>query len=398
MKAKMLSPSDYTMSRKTLGRLLFGFGSDYNQVYSMEMLNRDFDIHLDKELEAFQYQVFSQFKKLSDYPNDEILSLDWLCALLEAFVACHHDFEDFTSKHKADFAKPPLDKLLKEFFDRISIKGLDICNAVCDGIDKIRCSNKYLEIVLDALNFRDKRRPMSKGQFRRAKKALTGLSNVMTDNSKEYSGWFLSRSRRLKSFGRHSSKVKDLKRSVSWSVSNSWSASKQLQSMSHNMILPGPYEITTNRGLANVVFTMSFVTMFVMWALVAAIPCQGRGILTNLSVPNNFLWASPLSIIQVRIINESKKHDCKNSFGLLKENYQMEKSVRVITNLDESGHQFPLTEEEKEKVKLAVGELQMVNNAYEKWLFPFECQVRQVFHKIMSCRLEGLQNLCRTCS
>ncbi|KAI3770285.1 hypothetical protein L6452_01412 [Arctium lappa] len=64
-------------------------------------------------------------------------------------------------------------------------------------------------------------------------------------------------------------------------------------------------------------------------------------------------------------MDESKKLDRKNSVGLLKEIYQMEKSVRSITDLIDSAHQFPLTEEEMEKVKAGVGELSVVSNAYE---------------------------------
>lgn len=385
----MPSPNGYTMSRKTLGRLFFGFGSNSNQVYSMDMFG-DFDIHLDKELESFQYQVFSQFKKLSDSSDDEFLSLNWLSELLEAFLACHQDFKDFLSKHASDFSKPALDKLLMEFFDK-SIKALDIYNAVCDGIERIRCSNKYLEIVSDALNSKH-RKLMTKGQFRRARKALTDLVNVMLDNNKDPQ-WFFSR--RLKSFG-HLSKRKDLKRSISRSVSNSCSANKQLQSLANSLIFPRASEITATRGLANVVFTMGFVQMFVLWALVVAIPCQDKGLMTNFSIPNRFLWGSPLSVIHVRIINESKKRDHKNNLGLLKEIYQMEKSVRIVTNLVDSAHQFPLTEEHKDKVRQGVNEIRMVTNAYGNWLYPLESQMRQVFHKIMLCRLEGLEVLCKT--
>lgn len=378
--------SGYTMSRKTLNRLLFRSGSDYNQVYSTEMLNID----LEKELESFQYQVFSQFKTLSDSTDGEFLSLNWLSNLLEAFVACHQEFREFLLIHKAEFSKPPLNKLLKDFFDK-SVKALDICNAVCDGIDKIRCSHKYLQIVSDALNSKHKKL-MSRGQIRRARKALTNLANVMLENNKD-SGRFFSR--KLKSFGhtKIQKESKDLKRSISWSVSTSWSASKQLQSMANSLILPRTYEITATQGLANVVYTMGFVQMFVLWALVAAIPCQDRGLHTNFSIPYHFLWATPLSVIHIRIINESKKRDRKNSFGLLKEIHQMEKSVRSVTNLVDSFHEFPLTEEEKKKVKLGIREVSRANKAFQNWLYPLECQVRQMFHRIVSCRLEGLENL-----
>jgi len=73
----------------------------------------------------------------------------------------------------------------------------------------------------------------------------------------------------------------------------------------------------------------------------------------------------------------------------------MEKSVCFITSLIDSTHQFPLTEEEMEKVKLGVGELSVICNAYENGLHPLEYQLRQVFRKIMLFRSEGLEILCR---
>ncbi|XP_071695523.1 protein ROH1D-like [Rutidosis leptorrhynchoides] len=390
----MPSPNGYPMSRRTFSRLLFGFGSNSisNQVYSMEVFTH-FDIHLDKDIESFQYKVFSQFKKLSDSSDDELLSFNWLSKLLDAFLACHQDFEDFLLKHTLAFSKPPLDYLVNEFFEK-SIKALDICNAVCDGIEKIRRSHKYLQIVSDALNSKHKKL-ITKGQFRRARKALTDLNNVTLENNNAAQWFFLGR---FKSFG-HSSKRKDLNRSISRSISsNSWSTSKQLQSMVNGLILPRASEVTATRGLVNVIFTMSFVQMFVMWALAASIDCQDRGSITNFTIPNNYLWGSPLSVIYTRIINESKKCDRKNNVGLLKEIYQMEKTVHFVTYLVDSSHQFPLTEEHKEKVRHGANEVSIVSDAHGNWLYPFECQVRQVFHKIISCRLEGLENLCRTSS
>lgn len=221
----------------------------------------------------------------------------------------------------------------------------------------------------------------------------------MLDDGKDSGRFFW---RRLKSFG-HSNNGKSLKRhnqeqmrSLSWSASSSWSASKQLQSMANSLnIPPCENEVFTTNRLANVVFTMGFVYVFVLWALVAAIPCQDRGLHTNFSIPNHFSWATPFSELHVRIMDESKKRDRKNSIGLLKEIYQMEKSVCSITNLIDSTHQFPLTEGEMEKVKRGVGELSMVSNAYENGLHPLEYQLRQVFHKIMFFRSEGLEILCR---
>lgn len=47
-------------------------------------------------------------------------------------------------------------------------------------------------------------------------------------------------------------------------------------------------------GLNVVVFTMNYVLLFVMWALVAAIPCQDRGLQTHFTIARQYFWAIPI--------------------------------------------------------------------------------------------------------
>lgn len=382
-------------SSKSFGafRSALGFGVDHNQVHSEEV-NDGLKSQLDRELDRFQEQVSSQFHALSDSAADEFLSIDWMSKLLDAFVACQEDFKAILLNHGEVFSKPPLDRLLTEFFDR-SIKALDICNAVRDGIEKVRLWRKHLEIVSIAFDSKQ-RNVMSEGQFRRARKALTDLAIVMLDDHKESGSIFSNRNR---SFGRPN-KGKDVNhqrkqghsKSLSWSVSNSWSASKQLQSMANNLVPPRASEISHHNGLANCVFTMGFVLMFVLWTVVAAIPCQDRG-LFNFSVPRQFSWSSPLWLLHTRVLDESKKRERKNSPGLLKEIHQMEKSINLMSDLIDSAQQFPLTEEQQKEVKDGVQELSLVCNSCKNGLDTLDRQLREVFRKIMYCRTEGLGTL-----
>lgn len=388
----MPSTSSSSKSFGAFRRSVLGFGGDHNQVHSEEV-NNESKSPLDLELEGFQDQVFHQFNALSASSADEFLSIDWMSKLLDAFVSCQEDFNVILLKNTENLSKPPLDRLLMEFFDR-SIKALDICNAVRDGIEKVRLWHKHLEIVSSAF---DSKQRMSEGQFRRARKALTDLAIIMLDDHKESGSVFSHRNR---SFGRPN-KGKDLNhrkqghsRSLSWSVSNSWSASKQLQSMSNSLVPPRANEISNHSSLANCVFTMGFVLMFVLWTVVAAIPCQDRG-LFNFSVPRQFPWSTPLFLIHTRVLDESKKREHKNSPGLLREIHQMEKSINLISDLIDSAQQFPLAEEQQKEVKDGVQELSMVCNSCKNGLDTLDRQLREVFRKIMSCRTEGLGSLSR---
>lgn len=353
---------------------------------------------LESELESFQQKVAERFQDLSGASNDELLSIPWIGKLLDLFLSSLEEFRVLLLKNKGEVTKPPLDRLVDDFFER-SVKALDICNATRDGIEKIRQWQKHLEIVLCALD--SHKRALSEGQFRRARKALMDLALTMLDERDSSGSVFSQRNR---SFGRHNLK-KDThhqhsqqstghSRSLSWSVSHSWSASKQLQSIASNLVPPRGNEIVATNGLAVAVFTMSFVLMFILWVLVAAIPCQDRSLNVHFSVPRNFSWGMPLMSLQNRILEDSKKREHKNSSGLLREIYQVERGARHMTDLVDSV-QFPLSEEQKMEVEQRVQEIALVCESFRSGLDPLERQVREVFRRIMACRTEGLDILNR---
>ncbi|KAI4296292.1 hypothetical protein L6164_036260 [Bauhinia variegata] len=366
----------------SFGRSLFG---RREQVHSVEANHESIPLNL--EFKSFQDTVTDKFHGLSEVSDDELLSMEWMGKLLDAFISCHEEFRAILLNHKEDLSKPPMDQWTKEFFERL-VKALDICNASRDGIEKIRSWQKLLEIVVCALG--SQQRALGEGQFRRARKALMDLALAMIDEKESGSAF----SHRNRSFGRHNSS-KDPRsaghnRSRSWSVSRTWSASKQLQAIANNLVPPRGNEITATDGLALPVFTMSFVLLFVLWAIVAAIPCQDRGLNISFSVLRQYSWGIPLISLHERIIEESKKRERRNSNGLMKEIYQLEKCSRHLTDLVDSV-QFPLKEEQKMDVENILKELAVVCKAFQEGLDPLERQVREVFRKIVTCRADGLE-------
>ncbi|KAK8959969.1 hypothetical protein KSP40_PGU012797 [Platanthera guangdongensis] len=365
----------------SIGRSILSIRRD--QVHSMDSHRNS---AADQELEAFQRHVACIFHGISGDAN-EILSLPWIRSLLDSFLICLEAFRVilFNSKAAA-LSRPPLDRLISEFFDR-GVKALDICNAIRDGIDQIRSWRKHLEIVLVSLQGSSHHRPIGEGQLLRAKKAILDLSALMMLDEKE---------QRNRSFG-HNPHNKDNHprpnpshfRSLSWSVSKTWSAAKQIQAMSSNLNAPRGSEISTSNGLAIPVFTMNNVLIFVMWTLVAAIPCQDRGLQTHFSIPRSFCWASPILSLHDCIVEELKKKDRKKSRGLLKEIHQIEKCVDHLTVLIH-GIQFPLPEVKESEMKQEIQELARICNVLKDELDPLEHNVREVFNKIVHSRTECL--------
>jgi hypothetical protein len=99
-------------------------------------------------------------------------------------------------------------------------------------------------------------------------------------------------------------------------------------------------------------------------------------------------------LLHERILEESRKRDRRNAPGLLRELYQMDKCARVMGDLMD-WVQFPLTEEKEGEVRQRVNELANVCEVLKEGLDPLERQVREVFHRIVHSRTEGLDSLGR---
>ncbi|KAF7812830.1 UPF0496 protein 4-like [Senna tora] len=385
------SPSSFTH----FGRSLLSLRRDH-QVHSMEGGG------LENELESFQRQVTEILLDLSSC--DDFLSLSWVSKLLDSFLCCHENFRLILHNQAGHVFRSPTDRMVSDYFER-SVKALDVCNAIRDGIEQIRQWQKLLEIVLCAL---DHERSIGEAQFRRAKKALIDLAIGMLDDNKDSNssnGSSSSLAHRNRSFGRsrdnhhhhhHQQNRNNVShfRSLSWSVSRTWSAARQLQAIGNNLNPPRGNDLAASYGLAQPIYTMNSILLFTMWALVAAIPCQDRGLQVHFSIPRQFSWAAPMLSLHERIIEESKKRERKNACGLMKEIHQIEKCARVMNELADSVH-FPLTEKKEEEVRQRVKELSEVCEVLRDGLDPLERQVREVFHRIVRSRTEGLDSLGR---
>ncbi|VFQ84536.1 unnamed protein product [Cuscuta campestris] len=375
-----------------------------NQVASMESGNNPHDQELE-DLEFFQKHVADRFSELlpaskSGDPTDSpacdpspLLSISWFRKLLDSFILCEVEFKAVVliGRDPSQFSKPPLDRLIPDLLDR-SVKALDICNAVSHGVELVRHWQKLAQIAVTCLE----QKPLGEGQVRRAKKALDTLLTSMVLDDKENNSSHGKISERSWSFGRRSgaaaSSNKDRTagsfRSLSWSVAKSWSAAKQIQAMSSNLAAPRGGETT-----ALPVYIMSTVLLFVMWALVAAIPCQERnGLTAHFPLPRQVTWGQALIGLHEKIAEEWKKKEKKGTSGLLEEVQRMERVAQTLVEFADS-FQFPMEEDKADEVAVQVAELADVCRKMEDGLVPLQQQVREVFHRIVRSRAEVLDVL-----
>ncbi|GAB2224643.1 hypothetical protein Droror1_Dr00005408 [Drosera rotundifolia] len=229
-------------------------------------------------------------------------------------------------------------------------------------------------------------------QIRRARKSLASLLTSVVVDEKEGKS-----TERSWSFGRRdgvSTAAKDRHlsnfRSLSWSVSKNWSAAKQIQAISNNLYPPRGGEST---GLAMTVYIMSVVLSFVMWTLVAAIPCQERtGLVTHIPVPKQPGWAQTMCGLQEKIAEEWKKKEKKGSAGLMEEIVRAEKLSQSLMDLL-ANFQFPMESEREAEIAAQVAELAEICRRMEEGLGPLQQQIREVFHRIVRSRTEVLDML-----
>ncbi|CAN0910447.1 Protein ROH1 [Linum grandiflorum] len=141
---------------------------------------------------------------------------------------------------------------------------------------------------------------------------------------------------------------------------------------------------------------MNVVLVFVMWALVAAIPCQERvGLPVHIQIPRQFPWAQSIIGLQEKIGEEWKKKEKNRSAGLLDEMQRMEKLSQGLIEFCD-GFQFPAGEEEEgklEEVAAQVKELAEVCRRMEEGLVSLQQQIRDVFHRAVRSRTEVLELL-----
>ncbi|CAF2064810.1 unnamed protein product [Brassica napus] len=376
-----------TEYQRSFGRTLLNLRRD--SVHSVAESSTAESTQMEAELESFQRKVTERFVDLNASSSEDLLSLEWVGKLLDSFLSCQEEFRVIiVSNHRELVAKPPMDRMVSEYFDR-SVKALDVCNAIRDGVERIRQWQKLIEIVVCAF---DRTRPLGEGTFRRAKKTLIELAIGMLDDKDASSSSSVTQQHRNRSFGRNKDKTIGHFRSLSWSVSRSWSASKQLQALGNGLAPPRAGDVTATSGLAVPVYTMTSVLLFVMWALVAAIPCQDRGLQVHFNVPRSFQWGGSLMSLHDRIIEESRKRERRNSCGLLKEINQIERSSRLMGELVDSV-QFPLSEEKEVGVRERVEELGKVHEALKNGLDPFERKRRNEMDPKIRTRTRRLMNV-----
>lgn len=357
--------------------------------WSPSRSNKD-NVNNEHGLEAFQRTVGERLGALAEDSADgeRLLSLAWVREVVDTVLSCEADFKTLVVQPKPPLSKAE-ERISDDFLER-SVKALDLCNAIRDGIDHVRLWQKHVEIVLCALDVRH--RSLGEGQLRRARKALADLTLAVDD--KEPSAAVLAQYRH-RSFGRPvgSSNAACHFRSLSWSVSRSWSAGRQLQAMGSNLVPPKGTEVAASNGFSIPAYTMNAIILFGMWALVAAIPCQDRGLQTHFSFPRTFVWAAPLLSIYDKVMEESRKRDRRSSsVGLLREISQISACIRHLSELVDS----PLTENQDQEVRKEVLRLMQVWATVKDGLDPLEKQVRDLFHRIVSTRTEILDSMSRT--
>ncbi|KAI4302947.1 hypothetical protein MLD38_038634 [Melastoma candidum] len=158
--------------------------------------------------------------------------------------------------------------------------------------------------------------------------------------------------------------------------------------MSANLVAPRGAE---SAGIAVPVHVMSAVVVFVMWTMVAAIPCQERsGLATTLQLPKQVVWAQGMTGLVEKIGEEWKRKEKKGGAGLMEELHKLEKVGQSLAEFAE-GYKYPGEEEKVEEAGRQAEEMGEICRRMEEGLAPLQQQIREVFHRIVRSRADMLE-------
>jgi hypothetical protein len=358
------------------------------------------------ELGDFHAHVAVRLAGLSAPGGEEFMSVAWVRRLLEAFLLCQEEFRAAVAeaRRRGGGVTAPADaeKLVAEVGER-AVRALDVCNAARDGVDQARRWERLAGLAASAL-LAPAEGQVHEGQLRRARKALSDLSLLLADDAAAAAAGsggglasFLA-SHRNRSFGRaraspsRASSSAHL-RSLSWSVSRTWSAARQLQAIGAGLAAPRATEASC--GLAAPAYAMGCLLHLAAWALVAAVPCPDRAAALQAhhlpAAPPRaaFPWAPPLLALQECLAEEGRRKDRRSSCGLLREIHALEKCAQRLAEAIDAAP-VPLTGEREAELREAAAELAAACSAIKDGLDPLERQVRELFHRIVRSRMEGL--------
>ncbi|KAF3336635.1 hypothetical protein FCM35_KLT19221 [Carex littledalei] len=374
------------------------------------------DGHGPSDLTSFNRHVSDLFSDLTS-DSSSVLSLTWTRRLLDTFLISLEEFRFIIQTAGPSLSRPPTDRYITDFFDR-AVKSLDLCTAVRDGIERVRNWQKHVQIVIASLTGPD---PLGEGPVRRARKAIGDLAIMMLDErdlpgSGSGSG-FRNRSfargannkdhhhghgagphhRRSSSGGGGSgSSSNGHFRSLTWSVSRGWSATKQLQAIGSGL---NPPRGVGASDMSASVYTMGAVLYVSMLSLAASLPCQfdrtgSLGGAHFTAPPRIFSWGPTVYSIYEKVMEEWKRREKKSNSGLLKEIGEIERISRQLGEIIDAA-QFPLEKEKEVEIKEVARELEKVSDVIKEGLDPLERQVREVFNRLVRSRTEGLDSLNR---
>jgi hypothetical protein len=318
------------------------------------------------DLDAFQRRLAARLTDLLHGDDPELLSAAWIRRLMGAFLACHEEFLARRRRGALVTEKP-----VAEFGER-AVRALDVCNAARDGVGQVR---RWARLAGAAASVLLAPGAVREGQLRRARKALSDLSALLhVDDTAA-----LLASRRNRSFGRsaRSSPYSTHLRSLSWSVSRTWSSARQLQAVSAGLSSPP----RAHDEAAASAYAMSSLLHLAAWSLVAAVPCPDR-------VP----LGAALLALQERIADEGRRKDRRTSPGLLREIHALEKAAQRLAEVIDAAPVSALAGDREAEIRGAAAELAAVCAAMKDGLDPLEKQIREVFHRIVRSRMEGLDS------
>lgn len=295
-------------------------------------------------LNAFERSLAERLQKLHPSGEDDVLSLSWMILAMELLCETHSDVKNLIKE--LDLPVPDWNEKLIDVYLDISVKLLDVCNALSSELSHLNQSNLMLRCVIHNLDSADSER------LARARTSLEEWRQNITTTS---------------------SRIK--------------SCCVILDSLVESLDLPKIKNSAKGKVLMQALYGVKVQTVFVCSVFASAFLSSPK--LFDLDIANTYLWGQTFSSLQNDVNSEIRSIYARGKFTPLKE---LEAIDQCVGKLQQMIPEKPEVEE-AQLLKNSISELGGKTEKLSKDLHSLTKEVDNFFQIVLAGRDALLSNL-----
>lgn len=355
------------MSRPHDGHSMFPyFSSPFRMVGPKRPSNQS--SNMDQTLNAFETALTQRLKHLKNKDREGFLTLSWMRQVMEALSATHKDLKTLIG----DLKYPATEweqKWMDQYLDD-TLKVMDICISLNGEISRLQESQLLAQYVLHILAVSEGGVP-SPDKLDRAKGSLRDLMEKSDRRRKKENGTSSNRNCKIEN------------------------CTLMLQGLRNGLQFGKVKSSTKGKVFLRAMHGVKAITIFVC-SVVASALSGSSAPLTEVQVPDQFLWAAVFMSLQKEVHEEIKASFAKEGAAVLKDLEILGAPIESLYSVVEkllSGTCLKTGDSNYEKIRIATENLRHGVQLLAQGLDPLTKQVNDFFQIVLNGRNELLDSL-----